>query len=352
MFRMSFQGDPTGSESEPILSIASRINDMRFAIIPLLLVVVWGGSLAAQDQRTGTGAGSYPRTSPQEPLARALSLKKSAELLDAVAVDWTRQRKCGTCHTNYPYLMARPALKEFSSPAMAEVRGFFENRVAHWDDRDKGSKPRWDTEVVATAAALAINDAATTGTLHPLTRRALDRMWTLQKPDGDWDWLKCDWPPYEHDDYYGAIVAALGAGHAPGHYSRSQSAQRGLDRLRTYFQKNPAPDLHHQTMLLWASTRLDGLMDAARKEATIQKLRQTAAERRRLEPAVARPLETPRRHGERPQLLQRRLRDRPGGLRAPPGECSGHRSGHPARSRMAQGQPAHFGTLVHQVAQQ
>ena len=61
--------------------------------------------------------------------------------------------------------------------------------------RDKGSKPRWDTEVVATAAALAINDAATTGTLHPLTRRALDRMWTLQKPDGDWDWLKCDWPP-------------------------------------------------------------------------------------------------------------------------------------------------------------
>ncbi len=247
---------------------------MRFAIISSLFVVVWGGSLVAQDQRPGTAAGSYRRTSPQEPLARALSLKKSAELLDTVAVEWTRQRKCGTCHTNYPYLMARPALKEFSSPAMAEVRGFFENRVAHWDDPSKESKPRWDTEVVATATALAINDSATTRTLHPLTRRALDRMWTIQKPDGGWDWLKCDWPPYEHDDYYGAIVAALGAGHAPGDYSRSQSAERGLDRLRTYFQKNPAPDLHHQTMLLWASTRLDGLMDVARKEATIQKLRQ------------------------------------------------------------------------------
>ena len=41
------------------------------------------------------------------------------------------------------------------------------------------SKPRWDTEVVATASALAIHDAATTGTLHPTTRKALDRMWTL-----------------------------------------------------------------------------------------------------------------------------------------------------------------------------
>jgi squalene-hopene/tetraprenyl-beta-curcumene cyclase len=259
-----------------IHSIASGKNDMRLIIIVigLLFVTVWACSLAAQDQRTGAAAGNYRRTDPAERMAPALSLKRSAELLDAVAVDWTRQRKCGTCHTNYPYLMARPALKEFSSPAMAEVRGFFENRVAHWDDPDKGSKPRWDTEVVATAAALAINDSATTGTLHPLTRRALDRMWTLQRPDGGWDWLKCDWPPYEHDDYYGAIVAALGAGHAPGDYSRSQSAQRGLDRLRSYFRNNPPPDLHHQAMLLWASTRLDGLMEAARKEATIQALRQ------------------------------------------------------------------------------
>jgi squalene-hopene/tetraprenyl-beta-curcumene cyclase len=206
-------------------------------------------------------------------MAPQLSLKRSADLLDTVAVEWTRQRNCGTCHTNYPYLMARPSLQEFTSPALAEVRTFFETRVAHWDDIDKESKPRWDTEVVATASALALNDAATTGALHPLTRRALDRMWTLQKPDGRWDWLKCDWPPYEHDDFYGAIVAALGAGHAPGNYSDAQSAQRGLDRLRTYFRKNPPPDLHHQTMLLWASTRLDGLMDAPQEEATIRTLR-------------------------------------------------------------------------------
>ena len=292
---------------------------MKLAIIPLLFAMVWGSSLAAQDQRPGTAAGSYLRTSSQEPLARALSLKKTAELLDTVAVDWTRQRKCGTCHTNYPYLMARPALKEFSSPAMAEVRGFFENRVAHWDDRNKESKPRWDTEVVATAAALAINDAVTTGAIHPLTRRALDRMWTLQKPDGGWDWLKCDWPPYEHDDYYGAIVAALGAGHAPGNYSRSQSAQA---------RSGPAPDLLPEESSPRSAPPDDaslGLDPARRSDGCSSEgsdhpeTSPTAAKRRRLEPAIAGPLETPRRHGERPQLLERRLRDRSGRFRAPPG---------------------------------
>jgi squalene-hopene/tetraprenyl-beta-curcumene cyclase len=126
---------------------------------------------------------------------------------------------------------------------------------------------------VATASALAINDSVTTGTLHPLTRRALDRMWTVQKPDGGWNWLKCDWPPLEHDDYHGAIVAALGVGHAPGNYAGGETARPGMERLKSYLRVNPPPDFHHQTMLLWASTRLDGLMDAGQKAATIRSLK-------------------------------------------------------------------------------
>ena len=153
--------------------------------------------------------------SATEPLAPVASMARAAAFLDEVSVNWTRQHQCGTCHTNYPYLAARPSLKSIESPAMAEVRRFFEGRVAHWDDEDEGAGPRWDAEVVATAAALAINDAATTGRLHPLTRQALDRTWTLQKPAGGFDWLKCGWPPYEHDDYYGAVVAAPGPGMPP-----------------------------------------------------------------------------------------------------------------------------------------
>ena len=54
---------------------------------------------------------------------------------------------------------------------------------------------------------LAFNDAATTGKLHPVTRQALDKMWTLQREDGGWTWLKCDWPPMESDDHFGVTFA-------------------------------------------------------------------------------------------------------------------------------------------------
>ena len=54
---------------------------------------------------------------------------------------------------------------------------------------------------------------------------------------------------------------------------RGPSARVGLDRLRGYFRKNPPPDLHHQTMLLWASTRLDGIMTSEQKEQTLAAVR-------------------------------------------------------------------------------
>jgi squalene-hopene/tetraprenyl-beta-curcumene cyclase len=213
------------------------------------------------------------RTVASEPFAAVASMPRAGAFLDAVALSWTRQRQCGTCHTNYPYLLARPHLKEPARSALAEVRTFFETRVAHWDEPEKSAQPRWDAEVIATAMALAFNDAATSGSLHPLTRKALDRVWTLQKPGGGFVWLKCGWPPLEHDDYYGALVAALAAGHAPGNYAATPAAQAGLDGLRAYFAHNPAPDLHHETILLWASTRLDGLMAPQRQQDLIRRLR-------------------------------------------------------------------------------
>lgn len=238
------------------------------------LMVVWAAAALVSNARAAENE-SVPPTpnAPDEPLARSASLARSAAFLDAVALDWTRERKCGTCHTNYAYLLGRPAVKEVASPAMSEIRTFFEDRVAHWDDSEKGAKPRWDAEVVATAAALALNDAQTTGKLHPMTRRALDRIWTLQHEDGSWNWLKCNWPPYEHDDYYGAVFAAVGVGWAPDDYAQSEAAQKGLARLRAYLNSAPPPDLHHETFLLWASLKLDGLMTADQRSDTMRRLR-------------------------------------------------------------------------------
>ncbi len=246
------------------------------------MTLILVSTLLAVAQTASPPAGAMPapdfvekqsRPSADEPTAAQFSLRRAAAQMDTAALSWTRQHKCGSCHTNYPYLMARPLLREFASPAENEVRAFFENRVAHWDDPAKAAKPRWDAEVISTASVLAFHDAAATGKLHPLTRQALDRIWTLQKSHGGWEWLKCGWPPLEHDDYYGAIVVALGVGHAPGDYAHSASARPGLERLRGFFRKTPPPDMHHQAMLLWAATRLDGLMDSDQRAATIRSLR-------------------------------------------------------------------------------
>jgi squalene-hopene/tetraprenyl-beta-curcumene cyclase len=105
-----------------------------------------------------------------------------------------------------------------------------------------------------------------------LTRQALDRMWTIQEKDGSWDWNKHRLPPQEYDDYYGAVYAAIGVGHAPENYAQGKSAKAGLAKLRDYLKKTPPPNLHHKTMLLWASIKLDGLMTAAEREQTIKDL--------------------------------------------------------------------------------
>ena len=203
-----------------------------------------------------------------EPLARQFSAEAALHFLDSAALQWQKQKKCFTCHTNYAYLYARP-LVSADAPAHKEVRRFAEELVA---ERWKKQGPRWDAEVVATAAALAFNDAATSGKLHPLTRTALDRMWTVQQPDGGWKWLKCNWPPMESDDHYGATLAALAAGVAPEGYAKTEAAQKGLARLRRYFAKNPAKDLHHRAMLLWVSTYLDGFLSAEQKAACVKEL--------------------------------------------------------------------------------
>jgi squalene-hopene/tetraprenyl-beta-curcumene cyclase len=221
----------------------------------------------------------FPRptaNSADEPMAKKLSLARSAEFLDNAAMAWMKSRKCASCHTTYPYVMARPMLGNAKAPALLQTRKFFEERVAEWDKGGKGvglfEGTEGVTEVVATAATLAFHDAQSTGKLHPLTRKALDRMWTLQQKDGAWTWNKHLLPPQEFDDYYGAVFAALGVGHAPERYAQGDSAKPGVARLQEYFRKNPPPNLHHKTMLLWASLKLDGLMTPAEREKTIKEL--------------------------------------------------------------------------------
>ncbi len=201
--------------------------------------------------------------SADEPLAEQFSLSAAARFLDQSSLDWTVRRKCFTCHTNYSYLMARPTINA-EVVAHQQVRRALEELVT---DRWSKQGPRWDAEVVMTAAVLAMNDTATTGKLAETTRAALKRMWTLQRADGGFDWLKCGWPPMESDDDYGIAIAALAIGAAPNDYADSHEAQQGLQGLKKYLKENPPPTLHHQAMLLWGeSYGLELLTDEQRNE--------------------------------------------------------------------------------------
>jgi squalene-hopene/tetraprenyl-beta-curcumene cyclase len=245
---------------------------MRRSALPAFLVLaLCAAPAAARDDAPNPFPKPAPNK-PDEPVAKKLSLARGAQFLDAVAYNWTNNRKCATCHTNVAFLIARPAIPESPSAAMKDVRAFFEKRVANWDGKVEGDKPKNDSEIVVTAVSLAINDARTTGKLSPVTRQALDRMWKAQRDDGSWDWEKCDWPPLEYDDYYGVVFAALGVGLAPEKYAETEQAKAGMEKVRKYLKKNAAPNLHHRALLLWASMQVDGLMTADERDQTIKDL--------------------------------------------------------------------------------
>ena len=125
---------------------------------------------------------------------------------------------------------------------------------------------------VGVASAMAINDRWTTGKLHPLSRQALERMWTLQRPDGGWEWPFRDTPPIKINEHYGVTLAAIGVGMAPDGYAGTPTAAAGLDGIRKFLRGTMAVSLHQKAMVLWASVYVDGLLSADAKAETARSL--------------------------------------------------------------------------------
>ena len=161
---------------------------------------------------------------PDEPLRGEFSLDAAVACLDDAALTWQRDKKCFACHSNYAFLETRP-LVSWKTPVHDELRAKLEELAAN---------PRQVSfrvmEGVMAACVLAQNDALTTGKLHPVTRQALDYMWTLQREDGGFDWEKSNQPPSEVDDHFGATMAVIGVGVAPDGYAATPAARAGLDK--------------------------------------------------------------------------------------------------------------------------
>jgi squalene-hopene/tetraprenyl-beta-curcumene cyclase len=191
-----------------------------------------------------------------------------------------------------PYALSRPALRD----ALAErgpthdERRLIENvtkRVRLWKEigpyyADQGYDHKTaesrGTEAVLNALILASHDAQS-GELGAGTRAAFDNMWALQLSSGEsrgsWPWLQFDQEPWEAKDsvYYGAALAAIAVGTAPGGYASATEIQGNLTSLREYLKRESAAQstINH-VFLLWASTKLPGLLAPQQQKDIIEEI--------------------------------------------------------------------------------
>jgi squalene-hopene/tetraprenyl-beta-curcumene cyclase len=219
--------------------------------------------------------------------AASWSGKEAAAYLDGRMAWWMNwptaardhQTFCISCHTALPYALARPVLRgELGEQAASPIeRKLIENvvkRVRMWKDVEpfypdalrgvpKTAESR-GTESILNALILVWCQGRS-----PDARLALDNMWAQQLTGGEaagaWDWLQFHNSPWEGDSqYYGATLAALAAGTAA-------DSQNGVILLRDYLLRNEdAQVLINRVMLLWASTRLTGLLTEKQRSAIVE----------------------------------------------------------------------------------
>jgi squalene-hopene/tetraprenyl-beta-curcumene cyclase len=197
---------------------------------------------------------------------------------------------CVSCHTAVPYVLARPALR----PALAEgstsanERRLLDNvtkRVRLWKEiepfysDEKQGFPKTaesrGTEAILSALILASDDAQN-GKLSEDTRDAFKNFWSLQEKTGEnkgaWSWLNFHNAPWEADDsqYYGAALAAIAVGTAPNGYRSIPEIQDDLTLLRRYLaERCETQSPINRVVLLWASTKLPGLLKSDQQESVI-----------------------------------------------------------------------------------
>jgi squalene-hopene/tetraprenyl-beta-curcumene cyclase len=224
--------------------------------------------------------------------------KAAANYLDARETwwaGWTGSARdqgtfCVSCHTALPYAVARPVLRKAmgESGTSIEEQQLVDNVIKrvrlgkdsspYYSDQGDNYKEAESrgTEAVLNAAILANYDAQR-GQISDDTRVAFARMWELQKTTGDqkggWEWLQFDQEPWEANDsgYYGAALAAMAVGTAPGGYASSPEIQGNLKLLREYLDReSAAQSTINRVFLLWASTKLPGLLEPEQQRAIIK----------------------------------------------------------------------------------
>jgi squalene-hopene/tetraprenyl-beta-curcumene cyclase len=199
---------------------------------------------------------------------------------------------CISCHTAVPYAIVRPMLqKDLGETDTVGPEKFLmdsiEKRVSHWSEMaafysdaingpGKTAESR-STEAVLNAVILASRDSRL-GKLSPVTRTAIDEAWALQEVTGEnaggWKWQNFHLAPWESAEsaYQGAAMLALAVGGVPEGYSSEPGVREHMERLEDYLRQGfAAQPLMSQLYVLWASSKVPGLLNATEKDALIAK---------------------------------------------------------------------------------
>lgn len=241
---------------------------------------------------TLSGARAHEPADGWDPAAAARYLDARMDLW------WTRakvlrtgdgQARCVSCHTAMPYALARPALRAVlgeTAPTAHELRMLdYVRRRAGSTTADQPYYDHTEAKKIESRGVEAVLNAAVLTYLTPESsssdsdthiKSAMTRLWQAQRPDGAWDWLEFGLEPYEAPDavYYGATVAALAAGSAPGRRaSNDANGQAGVERLRRYLRTSFASQrLFNKTWALLAASRLEGVLTTSERTAAIAEL--------------------------------------------------------------------------------
>jgi squalene-hopene/tetraprenyl-beta-curcumene cyclase len=211
---------------------------------------------------------------------------------------WDRAQKdhgtyCVSCHTQAPYGLARPVLREDlgePDPAGAEqaMLASIEKRVRLWKEvqpfyLDAKSGPGKEVEsrnaeAVLNAMILASYDRRA-ARLSETTRIAFANAWALQSRSGPvagaWVWQNFHYTPWEspESEYHGAALMAEAVGSAPGGYCREPAISSNLAALRAYLRSHyDQQPLLNKVVALWASAHLPGLLMREQREQLIDEI--------------------------------------------------------------------------------
>jgi squalene-hopene/tetraprenyl-beta-curcumene cyclase len=255
---------------------------------------------AAAGANSSEGVAAHPIRGKQK-TANSWDPKAAAAYLDRRQswwMEWPRAQRdhetfCVSCHTAVPYALSRSALRtalaeQAPSPNEQRLVDNVTKRVRLWKevepfykDADRGpykSVESRGTESVLNAVVLSSRDAQS-GQLSHDAHIAFENMWAEQqiagKQKGAWLWLRFNNEPWEADDsaYFGATLAAVAVGIAPGNYRATPEVQTSLKLLREYLNREFAVQttINH-ALLLWAAAKLPGLLEPDRQKAIIAEL--------------------------------------------------------------------------------